>query len=327
MRRTVNALSIDVEEYFQATAFNGDAPYDMWDSYEPRVHAPTEKVLSLLARHDTKATFFIVGWVARKHPSIVQAIQKEGHEVACHSYAHREISEQTPDTFRKDLSLARSILEDITGEPVRGYRAPTFSITSGTLWALDTLIEEGFHYDSSIFPIRHDRYGMPKAERFPSVIRRSNGYRLLEFPMSTLRLMGMNFPFAGGGYMRLLPSSFVSRGIDRINREGQPVIVYVHPWEFDTDQPRIHASRLTTFRHYHNMQAMTAKFEHLLSRHKFAPVWEVLRRCEQAVSRVNAEQSSEDTGNPDVAAAAVDLSGRHAAKQPLAAAVAGIKTT
>lgn len=279
-----NALSIDVEEYFQATAFNGGVPYDNWDSYESRVHSATEKILSILSRHDTKATFFIVGWVARKHPGIVKAIQKEGHEIACHSYAHREISEQTPDAFRKDLCLARSILEDITGQPVKGYRAPTFSITRDTLWALDILIEEGFQYDSSVFPIRHDRYGMPKAERFPSVIRR-NGYTILEFPMSTLRLMGINLPFAGGGYMRLLPSSLVSRAIDKINGQGQPVIVYVHPWEFDPDQPRIHASPVTNFRHYHNIATMSTKFQRLLSRHKFAPVWEVLECCRGIASR------------------------------------------
>jgi len=297
LKAILNALSIDVEEYFQVTAFNGDVPYETWDSYEPRVHAATETVLSILAEYNTKATFFIVGWVARKHPGIVKAIQKEGHEIACHGYAHREISEQTPDTFRKDLRLARSILEGITGKPVRGYRAPTFSITEGTLWALDILIEEGFQYDSSVFPIRHDRYGMPKAERFPSVIRSSNGCELLEFPMSTVRLMGMNLPFAGGGFMRLLPLGFISRVIDRINRRGQPVIVYVHPWEFDPDQPRMHASPVTTFRHYHNISVMNTKFERLLSTHNFAPVCEVLDRCERVASPLTAEATREETAN------------------------------
>jgi polysaccharide deacetylase family protein (PEP-CTERM system associated) len=246
MERVLNALSIDVEEYFQVTAFNGQAPLDQWDSYQARVHRATEKILSILEEHGTKATFFIVGWVARKHPGIVKVIQRQGHEIACHSYAHREISEQSLEVFRKDLRLARSILEDITGERVSGYRAPTFSITTDTLWALDVLIEEGFRYDSSVFPIRHDRYGMPKAERFPNVICRNNGYELLEFPMSTVRVMGMNLPFAGGGYMRLLPPGIISRAIGRINRGGQPAIVYVHPWEFDPDQPRIRASRTTS---------------------------------------------------------------------------------
>ncbi len=284
MKQIFNALSIDVEEYFQVAAFNGDAPYDKWDSYEPRVHSATEKVLSILARHDTKATFFLVGWVAKKHPGIVKAIQKEGHEIACHSYDHREISEKSPDAFREDLRLAKSIVEDISGEPMRGYRAPTFSIKPDTLWALDILIEEGFQYDSSVFPIRHDRYGMPNAERFPNVIRRNNGYRILEFPMSTVRLMGMNLPFAGGGYMRLLPLNFVSWAIDRINQQGQPVIVYVHPWEFDVDQPRIPASPVAKFRHYHNIATLPTKFERLLSRHKFAPVWEVLCSCQATTS-------------------------------------------
>jgi len=284
LRKMFNALSVDVEEYFQATVFNGDSPCEKWDSYESRVHSATEKVLAILARFDTKATFFVVGWVARRHPGLVKAIHKEGHEVACHSYAHQVISKQTPDTFRKDLRFAKSILEDITGEPVRGYRAPTFSITEDTLWALDILIEEGFHYDSSIFPIHHDRYGMPKAERFPNLIRRSNGYKMLEFPMSTLRLMGTNFPFAGGGYMRLLPVSFISRAIERINGRGHPVILYVHPWEFDPHQPRLRAPLMTAFRHYHNIGAMSRKFEYLVSKHEFAPVCEVLEGCPEAIS-------------------------------------------
>jgi polysaccharide deacetylase family protein (PEP-CTERM system associated) len=295
MERVLNALSIDVEEYFQVTAFNGQAPLDQWDSYQARVHRATEKILSILEEHGTKATFFIVGWVARKHPGIVKVIQRQGHEIACHSYAHREISEQSLEVFRKDLRLARSILEDITGERVSGYRAPTFSITTDTLWALDVLIEEGFRYDSSVFPIRHDRYGMPKAERFPNVICRNNGYELLEFPMSTVRVMGMNLPFAGGGYMRLLPPGIISRAIGRINRGGQPAIVYVHPWEFDPDQPRIRASRTTSFRHYHNIGTMTSKFERLLTRHEFAPVWEVLKRCRPTVSSA-AEAEADRAG-------------------------------
>ena len=280
LKEIVNALSVDVEEYFQVTAFNGRTPYEMWDAFEARVHHATQTVLSILAKHNTKATFFVVGWVARKHPEMVKAIQKQGHEIACHSFAHREISEQTPDTFRQDLRLAKQIVQGITGEAVKGYRAPTFSVTASTLWALDILIEEGFQYDSSVFPIRHDRYGMPRAERFPNIIRRVNGSRLLEFPMSTLRLMGMNLPFAGGGYLRLLPSGFVSRAIRKTNEQGHPVIVYVHPWEFDPEQPRIRASSLARFRHYHNLSEMSGKFEALLKRHKFAPVCEVLRRCE-----------------------------------------------
>lgn len=283
VRSIVNALSIDVEEYFQVAAFDGRVPYRAWDSYEPRVRIATEKVLSLLAECQTKATFFIVGWVARKHPGIVRTIHQQGHEIGCHGYAHQRITEQTPDTFREDLRLAKRILEDITGQAVTGYRAPTFSITERTLWALDILIEEGFRYDSSVFPIRHDRYGIPSAERFPNVIQAAQG-RILEFPMSTLRLMGVNLPFAGGGYMRLLPLSLVCWAIDRTNRLDQPVILYVHPWEFDPDQPRIDVPFTTRLRHYYGISAMSAKLERLLSRYDFAPVSQVLKKCQQVSS-------------------------------------------
>jgi polysaccharide deacetylase family protein (PEP-CTERM system associated) len=271
-----NALTVDVEEYFQATALNGSAPYDEWGRYESRVVPATEKVLSLLAKHEARATFFVVGWVARRHPELVHAIRREGHEIGCHSYAHQEISKQTPEAFRQDVRLAREVLEDITGEPVRGYRAPTFSITEDTLWALDILIEEGFQFDSSIFPIRHDRYGIPKAKRFPSVISRGNGDRISEFPMSTLKLMGKNVPFSGGGYMRLLPSSLVSWAVEQLNQRGRPAIIYVHPWEFDPDQPRFRTSLTTKFRHYVNLSRTSDKLEKLLAAHKFSPVSEVL---------------------------------------------------
>jgi polysaccharide deacetylase family protein (PEP-CTERM system associated) len=282
LRPATNALTIDVEEYFQVTAFNGGACRGDWESFESRVVPATETVLSLLAKHGTKATFFIVGWVARRHPGLVRTIRREGHEIACHGYAHREISDQNPKTFREDVRLARTILEEITGEPVRGYRAPTFSITDDTFWALGVLIDEGFRYDSSIFPIRHDRYGIPNAERFPNLISCGNANRIWEFPMSTLRTMGMNLPFSGGGYMRLLPPRFVSWAIQKLNRQGQPAIIYVHPWEFDPGQPRIPCSTLTRFRHYHNLPQMSQKFEHLLARHNFGPVSEVLENYARA---------------------------------------------
>lgn len=281
MRNVVNALTVDVEEYFQVTAFNGGAPVARWDEFESRVVPATEEVLSLLSWYETKATFFVVGWVAERHPALVKAIQNEGHEIACHSYAHREISEQTPEGFREDLRRAKNILEDITGKRIRGYRAPTFSVTDGTLWSLDILIEEGFQYDSSIFPIRHDRYGIPGAERFPSVISRGNenGSAIWEFPMSTLRTMGTNLPFSGGGYLRLLPPSVVSWAIEKLNRQGQPAIIYVHPWELDPGQPRLRASFVTRFRHYHNLSQMKRKFDYLLARHKFTTVSQVLKGC------------------------------------------------
>lgn len=286
MKSTANALSIDVEEYFLATAFSRGRRRPTWEDHESRVEPSCEKVLSLLSSHETRATFFIVGWVAERHRVLVKAIQKEGHEIACHSYAHREICEQTPTEFREDVRRAKNILEEITGQPIRGYRAPTFSVTNKTLWSLDILIEEGFEYDSSIFPIRHDRYGIPDADRFPNVISRENGKRIWEFPMSTIREMGTNLPFSGGGYFRLLPARIVSWAIDKLNRQGHPAIVYVHPWEFDPGQPRIRSSLMTTFRHYHNLSQMSRKFEHLLARHKFSTVSEVLRNCRQFGERL-----------------------------------------
>jgi len=294
--KMTNALTVDVEEYFQVTGFNGKAPYSAWESFESRVEPATEKLLSLLAEHGVRGTFFIVGWVARRHPGVVRAIQKEGHEIACHGYAHREISDQTPEGFRSDVELAKKILEDITGEPVRGYRAPTFSITNRTMWALDILIERDFRYDSSIFPIIHDRYGIPDAARFPNVINRGNGNRIWEFPISTVRVMGVNLPFSGGGYMRVLPPSLVSRALESINRKGQPAIVYVHPWELDPGQPRINASPLTSVRHYHNISRMTRKLEYLLPRHKFAPVSEVLERYQQEHSLETAGAGIAEAG-------------------------------
>ncbi len=279
MKSVINALSFDVEEYFQVTAFNDYAPYHEWDRYERRAHLGAERILSILEKAETRATFFIVGWVAEKNPHLVKTIWREGHEIACHSYAHQRVYQQTPQEFREDVRRAKRILEDIIGEPVRGYRAPTFSITTPTFWALDVLMEEGFGYDSSIFPILHDRYGVPEAERFPNVIRRNNGHRLLEFPMSTIRLVGRNLPFAGGGYMRLLPVGFISHAIRRINRGGHPAIIYVHPWELDPDQPRILAPTLTMLRHYTNISTMSRKLERLLKQHRFAPVGDVVKSC------------------------------------------------
>ena len=300
MRNVANAITVDVEEYFQVTAFNGGAPVARWDDYESRVVPATEEVLSLLSWYETKATFFVVGWVAERHPALVKAIRNEGHEIACHGYAHREICEQTPESFREDVRRAKNILEDITGKCIRGYRAPTFSVTDETLWSLDILIEEGFQYDSSIFPIRHDRYGIPDAERFPSVVSRGNGNGngIWEFPMSTLRTMGMNLPFSGGGYLRLLPPSIVSWAIEKLNRQGQPAIIYVHPWEFDPGQPRVRSSFVTRFRHYHNLSQMKRKFEYLLARHKFTTVSQVLNGCAALAEPVLSTEDAESEFDP-----------------------------
>ena len=238
----LNAFTVDVEDYYQVHAFADRVDPARWDDYESRVVANTHKVLRILDDHHVRATFFILGWVADRFPQLVRDIRTSGHEIGCHSYWHKRIYTMTPDQFRDDLRLARKTIEDITGEPVVAYRAPSFSITKDSLWALDILIEEGFQYDSSIFPIHHDNYGIPGANRFPHRIEK-NGSSLWEFPPSVHRLLNLNIPIAGGGYFRLYPIRLSVRWLSLINRvHHQPFIFYLHPWELDPEQPRLPGS-------------------------------------------------------------------------------------
>ena len=266
-----NYLSIDVEDYYQVSAFESMVGYNRWEDYTPRVEANTAKVLDLLQTHGVSATFFVLGWTARKFPGLVQRIQALGHEIACHSLHHRLIYTMTPAEFRADTRTAKDILEQITGAPVRGYRAPSYSITRDSLWAFDILAELGFTYDSSIFPIRHDRYGIPDAPRFPY---RLGGRDLIEFPLSTSKFCGLNVPVAGGGYFRLFPYAFTKMALQGINqREGQSFIFYLHPWELDPEQPRITgASQLSRFRHYLNLSRTAPRFVRLLKDFYFQPL-------------------------------------------------------
>ena len=274
----LNALTFDVEDYFQVSAFEGIIRYEDWDKLESRVVFNTEKILGILSGYKVKATFFILGWVAERFPEIVKEIDREGHEVASHGYGHKLIYNQTRAEFRNDLKKSVNILEEIIGKRVTGYRACSYSIVKETLWALDTLREEGLKYDSSIFPIIHDRYGMPDAPRFPHVVVEGGrgDKSLIEFPLSTVKLMGRNFPIAGGGYLRLFPYSLIKWGIRRINREGHPAIIYLHPWEFDPERPRQSVPLLTRFRHYVNLRKTEKKLRALLEDFNFAPVREVL---------------------------------------------------
>lgn len=268
----LNALTVDVEDYYMVTGFADRVRFEDWPKFESRVAMSTRKVLELFAKHGVKGTFFILGWVAEKDPRLVKEIHSEGHEVACHGYNHRLIYEISPAEFRKDLLRSKRVLEDVSGEKVRGYRAASYSITRKTLWALDILIEEGFLYDSSIFPIRHDRYGIPDAGRFPYAMTRGGG-TIMEFPPSTLRLFGQNLPVAGGGYFRLTPSWITRAAARRINsRERKPVIFYIHPWEMDEGQPRIKAGALSTFRHYTNIKSTPTKLEGLIKEFRFKPL-------------------------------------------------------
>jgi polysaccharide deacetylase family protein (PEP-CTERM system associated) len=265
----VNAMSIDVEDYFHVTAFDGTVPRADWDAMPSRVEANTERLLAIFDEFHVRSTFFILGWVGQRFPDLVRAIASRGHEIASHGYAHRLVYDQTLHAFRDDVRRAKALLEDVSGRRVIGYRAPSYSITSRSLWALDVLLEQGYEYDASIFPIRHDRYGIPVSGRRPYKIRRQLG-TLVEVPGSTTRLGQLNLPVAGGGYFRLLPYWWTRWGISRINRlEGLPAIFYLHPWEIDPDQPRLPATRVTRVRHYWNLERTEARLRQLLADFRF----------------------------------------------------------
>jgi polysaccharide deacetylase family protein (PEP-CTERM system associated) len=273
----VNAMTVDVEEAFQVSAFESVVSPESWDRFERRVMANTDRLLDLFAEFGVRATFFVLGWVAEREPNLVRRIASAGHEVASHGYAHRLVYEQTPSAFREDVRRSRAILQGLSDQPVLGYRAPSFSITIRSLWALDILIEEGFAYDASIFPIRHDRYGIPSAPRHPFWVSKGAGAgpRLLELPGSTVRLAGANLPIGGGGYFRLLPYAWTRWGIGRVNQaERRPVMFYVHPWEIDPAQPRQPAPWLSRLRHYANLNRTETRLRRLLARFKFGTVSE-----------------------------------------------------
>ena len=272
----LNALTIDVEDYYHVSAFESIIKYEDWGRFESRVEKNTLKILELLNTFKIKATFFILGWIAERSPQMVKEIQKEGHEIACHGYRHQLVYEIGPERFREDITRSKRILEDIIGKEVIGYRAPSYSITKKSLWALDILIEEGFKYDSSIFPIRHDRYGIPDFSRFSKKISLNEKGEILEIPLSTIQLFGKNIPIAGGGYLRLLPVRFIEWGIRSLNKkEAQPAIIYFHPWEIDPKQPKLNGSRVSVFRHYVNIGKTFSKLKRLLNNIKFGPIREV----------------------------------------------------
>jgi len=276
-----NAFTIDVEDYFQVEGFAGAIDRASWDGFETRVRANTAAILELLARRGVRATFFVLGWVARKHPEIVREIASAGHEVASHGMTHRLIYSQTPEEFQRETRESKALLEDQAQRPVTGYRAATYSITRRSLWALDILCAEGFRYDSSIFPMRHDRYGIPDAETEPHVLTTPGGQRLVEFPISVLRYAGATIPVAGGGYFRLFPYRFTRWALRRINGSGREFVFYLHPWEVDPGQPRVTgAGALSRFRHYLNLERCAARLDQLLGDFEFDTMQEVLARRE-----------------------------------------------
>jgi polysaccharide deacetylase family protein (PEP-CTERM system associated) len=297
----LNALSIDVEDYYQVSAFESAVRFEDWGRFESRVEQNTRRMLDILESAGVKATFFILGWVAEQYPQIVRAIHNGGHEVASHGYRHRLLYNMQQDEFREDTRRAKHVLEDICGKRVYGYRAASYSVIHQTLWCLDVLEELGFSYDSSIFPIHHDRYGMPEWRRFPHHIPSAVNGGIWEFPISTVRLGKVNFPIAGGGYLRLLPYRFIRWALRHINqREEQPAIVYLHPWELDPHQPRLQGSRLSLFRHYVNLAGTEGKLVSLLRDFRFAPVREVIQRytAPENIHQVDAPVEASPWGAP-----------------------------
>jgi polysaccharide deacetylase family protein (PEP-CTERM system associated) len=275
----LNALTIDVEDYYHVTGFESIVRFEDWERYESRVERNTHRLLDLFDDYDTKATFFVLGWLAERHPNLIHAIHTRGHEVASHGYAHQRIYTQTPTQFREETRKSKRILENAISHCVWGYRAASYSITKESLWALEILKEEGFAYDSSIFPVRHDRYGIPGYQRFCHVLTSQEGRGLVEFPISTLRLGGANIPIAGGGYFRIFPYAFNRWALRRINeRERQPALVYLHPWEIDPEQPRIHGSALSRFRQYVNLEKTEKRLIRLLKDFTFGPISAVLQQ-------------------------------------------------
>lgn len=266
----VNALTVDVEDYFQVSAL---APYigrEQWDGIACRVERNVDFILELFARFDARATFFTLGWVAQRYPALVRRIADAGHEVASHGFAHRRATEQSPAEFLEDIRLARALLEDIVSAPVVGYRAPSFSVGPANAWAFDCIAEAGYRYSSSVYPIRHDHYGVPDGSRFPY---RSTG-SLMELPIATVRVCGSNWPAGGGGYFRLLPYRLSRWSLGRINaRDGQPAVFYFHPWELDPGQPRVAGVDMRTrFRHYVNLRSMAPRLERLLSDFRWSSI-------------------------------------------------------
>jgi polysaccharide deacetylase family protein (PEP-CTERM system associated) len=273
----VNAMTIDVEDYFQVSAFEDRVCRTKWHTFESRVCRNTERLLEIFDDAGVKATFFVLGWVAERFPDLVRQIHLGGHELASHGYAHRLVYATTREEFRDDLRRARAVLESAAGVPILGYRAPSYSITRESLWALDVLVEEGYAYDASIYPIHHDRYGIPDWPRHVHRIDRPGG-SLWELPGSTARWAGMNFPIGGGGYFRLLPYGWTRKGIERLNEaEQRPAIFYLHPWEIDPGQPRIASSGLTQVRHYRNLAKTETRLRRMLSEFSFGRVSDVLQ--------------------------------------------------
>jgi polysaccharide deacetylase family protein (PEP-CTERM system associated) len=278
--RALHAFTVDVEDYFQVSAFERCVSRDRWDDYSSRVEINTHKILAILAEHQVQGTFFILGWVAERYPQLVREISRAGHEVGSHGYWHRLIYSQTPTEFREDLRRSIDILKDIVGQPITAYRAPSFSITQKSRWATEILIEEGMLVDSSVMPVHHDVYGIPGAQAGLHRLETPAG-SIWEFPPAVYRFLGMmSLPVGGGGYFRLYPFQFTRWCLRRLEKQRRPLMFYIHPWEVDPDQPRLPAYFKSRFRHYQNLRHTHGKLDRLLKSFRFGPICGVL--AEQA---------------------------------------------
>jgi len=301
-----NAFSVDVEDYFQVAALAPAISIESWPTREYRVEANTEVILKLCAEKNVRGTFFILGWVAEKSPQLVKRIAAAGHEIACHGYSHQLIYRQTQEVFREETFRAKRFLEDTIGKAVTGYRAASFSITRDSLWALDTLIDAGFEYDSSVYPIHHDRYGIPGASPEPGRIPAPSQRTLVEFPMSAAKFFGVQVPVSGGGYFRILPYWVTRAGLKQINEQGgRPFTFYLHPWEVDPKQPRVkNISAFSRFRHYTNLDKCESRLRRVLGDFSFGTMREVLEGRGLLGAAVNAAKPNAPA-TPSTAAAAV----------------------
>ncbi len=281
----LNAMTVDVEDYYQVSAFAKQVTKADWEGFESRVEGNTHRILDIFDENGFKATFFVLGWIAERHPGLIREISNRGHEVASHGYSHDLVYRQTPEIFRDETSRSKQVLENIVGLPVKGYRAASYSITRQSLWALDILCDLGFVYDSSIFPIMHDRYGIPGAKTVPHQYETEKNQHIIEYPLSTVGLGRKRFPISGGGYFRLFPYWLTKAGLGRVNgKDRVPFIFYMHPWEIDEGQPRIKSSRLSEFRHYNNIDKFETRLKQLIKDFRFTTVSDVLQRLGFAIS-------------------------------------------
>jgi polysaccharide deacetylase family protein (PEP-CTERM system associated) len=278
-------FTIDLEEYFQVSAFESCIARCEWDRFESRVAAEVARLLDLLARHEARATFFVLGWVAERQADLIRTIARAGHEIASHGWDHTRVTHQTPRQFRDSIRHTKDVLEEISGAPVLGFRAPSFSIVPGWEWALDILIEEGYHYDSSLFPVRRPGYGYPNGLPHPHWLERPAG-RLAEIPPTTLHWCGLRLPAAGGAYFRLLPYGVVRAALQQCERSGVPGTFYIHPWEIDPAQPRLDVSWLTRVRHYGGLWRTAGRLERLLAEFRFTAVRDSVFREPAAAAAV-----------------------------------------